>query len=259
MSAAPRASRWPWFSWRRPSPPRILGLLAFRNELRYLAGYFENIAPHVDGVVALDDGSTDGSGDFVARQPAVLELITVPPDEPHRWDEHSNHRVLVETALRHHPHWLIALDTDERLERDFRRRAEREIRRAERRGYAAYAVIVRELWGRPDTYRVDGIWGGKRHARFFKARLDHEFDPRLLHGHWAPLNSRHRGVFPQADLIIYHLRMIHEDDRRARQARYQRLDPDRKWQSIGYDYLTDENGLRLETLPRGREYTPLQS
>jgi glycosyltransferase involved in cell wall biosynthesis len=258
MSAGPPGPRRPWFYLgRRASPPRILGLLAFHNEMRYLPDYLENISPHVDGIIALDDRSTDGSGEFVARSPNVLELVRVPPEDQHQWDERMNRRVLVQTALRHHPDWLIAVDADERLERDFRQRALREIRRAERRGYAAYAVILRELWGRPDTYRVDGIWGAKRIARFFKARRDHEFDPRPLHGHWAPLNSKHRGGFPGADLIIYHLRMIHEDDRRARRARYQRLDPDRQWQSIGYDYLTDENGLRLEELLPGREYTPL--
>ncbi len=39
-------------------------------------------------------------------------------------------------------------------------------------------------------------------------------------------------------------------------ARYQRLDPDCRWQAIGYDYMTDQTGLRLEKLPRGREYKP---
>jgi hypothetical protein len=47
------------------------------------------------------------------------------------------------------------------------------------------------------------------------------------------------------------------DDRRARRAKYERLDPDNRWQSIGYAYMTDEAGLRLETLPPGRDYEPL--
>jgi len=225
--------------------------------MRYLPGYFANVSPHVDGIIALDDRSTDGSGEFVAGQPNVLELVRVSSEERQQWDERTNHRVLVQTAWRHQPDWLIAVDADERLERNFRRRALREIRRAERRGYAAYQVVLRELWNRPDAYRVDNIWGNKGVARFFKARCDHEFDSQPLHGQWAPLNSMHRGTFPEADLIIYHLRMILERDRRARQARYQHLDPDRRWQAIGYDYLTDENGLRLEKLPRGREYRPL--
>ena len=50
--------------------------------------------------------------------------------------------------------------------------------------------------------------------------------------------------------------MLHECDRRTRQARYQQLDPDCRWQTIGYNYLTDESGLRLQKLLRGREYSP---
>lgn len=237
--------------------PRILTLLAFHNEMRYLPDYFRNVAPQVDGIVALDDGSTDESGDFVARQPGVLQLIRIPPREPHVWDEPRNRRMLVEAAWEFDAGWLIALDADERLERSFRERAAAEIERAEGSGLQAYAVRYRELWGRPDTYRVDGIWGRKSQARLFKARRDHEFDPRDLHGHWAPLNSMHMGAYPQTDLIIYHLRMIRPTDRQARRSRYNQLDPENRWQSIGYDYLTDEHGLRLENLPHGREYLPL--
>ena len=225
--------------------------------MRYLPGYFANVSRYVDGIVALDDRSTDGSGEFVARQPNVLELVRVSSNERPHWDEAANHRTLVQTAWRHQPDWLIAVDADERLERHFRRRAEREIRRAERRRYMAYLVIFRELWDTPDTYRVDGLWGEKRQARFFSARRDHVFDCRPLHGHWAPLNSMHAGTFPKADLIIYHLRMIHERDRLSRQARYRQLDPECHWQAIGYSYMTDTAGLRLEKLPRGREYEPI--
>src|SRR4028118_511737 len=71
----------------RPAPPvpDRLALLFFHSEMRSLPGWFENVLPHVDGVVALDDGSTDGSGDFVAAQPGVLEVVRVPPRAPHAW------------------------------------------------------------------------------------------------------------------------------------------------------------------------------
>jgi hypothetical protein len=246
-----------YFTWGPVPPVRILALLAFRNEMRYLPGFFENVPPHVEGIVALDDGSTDGSGDFVARQPSVLTLLQMPPKEPHVWDDGRNHRLLVHAAWPHRPSWLIGIDADERLERDFRWRMVREVIRARNRGFQAYTVAFRELWNAPDTYRADGIWGRKRQARFFASRLDHEFDERQLHGHWAPLNSRHNGGYPEADLVIYHLRMIHEQDRRVRQARYQAIDPECRWQAFGYDYMMKDQGLVLRKLPRGRDYHPM--
>jgi glycosyltransferase involved in cell wall biosynthesis len=243
-----------YFTWGSAPSVRIFALLAFRNEMRYLAGFFENVSPHVDGIIALDDGSTDGSGEFVARQPNVLTLLRLPAKAPHVWNDGRNHRLLVQAAWPYRPDWLIGVDADERLERNFRSRAIREIVRAKNRGYQAYTVALRELWNAPDTYRADGIWGRKRVARFFASRLDHEFDDRELHGNWGPLNSRRNGGYPDADLIIYHLRMIHEDDRRVRQARYEAIDPERRWQAFGYSYMMQNNGLALRTLPRGRDY-----
>jgi glycosyltransferase involved in cell wall biosynthesis len=238
-------------------PPRVLALLAFHNEMRFLPDYFRNVAPQVDGIVALDDGSTDGSGDFVSSQSSVLELVRLAPRSPHAWDEPRNRRLLVDAAMPHGADWLIAVDADERLERGFRQRAAVQIARAEREDLFAWGVTFRELWNDPACYRVDGMWGKKNQARLFKARADHEFDPRALHGHWAPLNSRPANGFLVADLIIYHLRMIDRHDRLARRDRYRELDPDKRWQPMGYDYLTSEDGLELHQLPWGREYEPL--
>ena len=235
----------------------MLALLTFRDEMRFLPGFFENVVSQVDGIVALDDRSVDGSREFVAAQPGVVDLLTAPEGTELEWNDAGNHRVLVEAAWSHGPDWLIAVDADERLERRFRERADETIAWAEREGHSAFWVKVRELWDRPDAYRVDGVWGAKRSARLFKARTDHLFEDRLFHGQWAPLNDYPANDFPTADLVIYHLRMMRAADRRARQAKYERLDPDNTWQEIGYAYMTQEEGLLLEELPPGRGYEPL--
>ena len=53
---------------RRRRAPRVLALIPFRDEMRFLPGFFQNVAPHVDGVIALDDQSSDESAAFAARQ-----------------------------------------------------------------------------------------------------------------------------------------------------------------------------------------------
>ncbi|MCC7243723.1 MAG: glycosyltransferase family 2 protein [Acidobacteria bacterium] len=237
---------------------RVVSLLTFRNERRYLKDYLANVTPQLDGIVALDDGSADGSAELLAGHPAVLEVLRIAPRVPHRWNGVGHRRLLVDAAARHGAEWALALDADERIERGFRDRAERLIEDAGPEGPMAYAVTLRELWDRPDQYRVDGVWGRKAVARFFRIRPDHDFGTGALHGHWAPENSRGPGgPYVRADLTIYHLKMIAAADRERRMRRYTALDPDRRWQKIGYGYLVDATGLEVEPLPPGREYEPL--
>jgi hypothetical protein len=233
---------------------RLLALVAVRNEMAFLPGFLANVAPHVDGIVALDDGSTDGSPDLLRSAPSVLEVLRVPANRP-SWDEVGNFKELHKAALRHGAEWIIALDADERLECRFRERAERVIRRGRRFGLAAFTVKLRELWTAADTYRCDGLWGRKRVPRLFAALAGHRFDCRPLHAERAPLQARVAGHFVGADLAIYHLRSLRPEDRAARRDRYKALDPGAVWQpGIGYDYLADERGLRLRRVSGRRGY-----
>lgn len=221
--------------------------------MNYLPGFLRNVVPHVDGIVALDDGSSDESAALLESHDAVIELLRNPVDRP-GWDEVGNHRALIQGALRHAADWVVCLDADERVEENFRTRAERVIARGRLLGYAAYAVRLRELWDDPRQYRVDGIWGRKMVARLFRLREDHAFDERPLHGIKAPLQALRGSRFPRADLTIYHLAMIRSEHREARRRRYEEADPDRRWQPIGYEYLTDLAGLTLRATQRGRSY-----
>jgi glycosyltransferase involved in cell wall biosynthesis len=234
---------------------RLLALLSARDEMRFLPGLMANLAPHVDGIVALDDGSTDGSGEYLEGRPEVVELLRSGPGRT-GWDELGNHRALLAAALRRRADWVLCIDADERVEREFRRRAEAVIAAGEPLGHQAYAVRLRELWDSPDQYRADGIWGRKAVARLFRALPDHEFDERPMHAVKAPLQGKVDGEFPLADLELFHLRMIDREDRDARRRRYEEADPEARWQpGIGYAYLTDERDLELRKLEPGRSFS----
>lgn len=236
-----------------PPPRRLVCLLQCHDERRFLPEFLDTVAPHVDGILALDDGSSDGSDTLLERHPGVVEVLRIAPRTPHAWDEPRNKRLLLDAAARHGAEWVIALDADERIERDFRARADAIIDAADRARHLAFAVHIRELWNSPERYRSDGIWGLKRSPRLFRLLADHDPGDAELHGPWAPNQGRGPdGAFRIADLIVYHARMIDPADRAARRRRYETLDPDCRWQSVGYAYLTDETGMVLEDCPAHR-------
>jgi hypothetical protein len=223
--------------------------------MRFLPGLYENLAPQVDGVVALDDGSTDGSGGYAAAQSLTVQLISVPSGAQAELEDGLNQRALIEAAHGHGADWLLGIDADERVERGFRARAEREFARADRDEVAAFWVPWRELWDSPHHWRSDGIWGRKRKGCLFRSDPAHAFHTRRVHSVWAGAGDS--SLWPQADLRLYHLRMIDADDRVRRVERYHRLDPDRRLQEIGYDYMLDDSELELRPIEPGRDYAPV--
>ena len=146
---------------------RLLAVTMVRDEIRFLPGLLRNLAPQVDGIIALDDGSSDGSDLLLEECPQVLELLRNSPGRP-GWDQPGNHRRLVEAALRHGADWIIAVDADERLERDFRTRAERVIRRGGPIGLTAYGVHFRELWNGTAHSGSTASGGGRPSPAFFR-------------------------------------------------------------------------------------------
>ncbi|MBK1795274.1 glycosyltransferase family 2 protein [Devosia sp. WQ 349] len=234
---------------------KVVALLQARNEERYLSEWLENIAPVVDAIVAIDDGSMDKTADILSAHPKLAELIKRSPGQP--WRERDNHIELIKAGRRHQADWFLCIDADERIELNFGASLPALLKEADVRGVEAFSLRLREMWNDDRTYRVDGIWGQKARYRLFKNNPSHnKFDPRQLHRHWMPLEivMRLHAVGGQLPYAIYHLRMIDAADRLARYHRYKQLDPTNRFQTENYDYLIDETGLELATIAEGADY-----
>ena len=86
---------------------RLLALLQAKNEERYLPGWLENIEGCVDGIVALDDGSSDSTTEILASSRKVLEIIRNSPGVT--WNERANQIALVQAGRTHSADWFCAL------------------------------------------------------------------------------------------------------------------------------------------------------
>ena len=236
---------------------KIVALLQARNEERYLRGWLENVAPAVDGIVALDDGSTDRTRDLLAGHPKMLELLTNPAGQP--WNEYANQVGLIKAGRRHDANWFLCLDADERLEERLVRNIRSILAEADRRKVDALALQLRDLWNDRRQYRVDGDWGRRaRHRLFRNIPGQNKFDPRRLHRNWMPLElvATLKTAGAHLPYAFYHLRMIRPEDRQARYQRYLALDPGSNHQQQGYEHLIDESGLELAPVPPEEDFLP---
>jgi len=88
-------------------------LLAARNGEHLLPGYFRSIERLADAVIALDDGSTDGTRGGLARHPLVKILLANPPRKGGGSDQGHNRNALLQAVAELEPDWVITIDADE--------------------------------------------------------------------------------------------------------------------------------------------------
>lgn len=220
----PRRRRGRWFWSRR----KIVAVFSYRYDQHLVPDLIANLEFVVDGWIAYDDRATEG-------------LFS---SEPRR------RRALIGAAYEAGADWVLAMDPDERLENAVAGRIGR-LTGGSRQ--VAWGFRCREMYT-PASYRIDGAWGEKMQHRLFGAYHPDRYRSKDLHGAWFPDDIGLR--LKDSGLNLYHLKMIEPKRRAARRDLYNRLDPDRRLQEIGYDYLADEAGIILETVPAGREYFP---
>lgn len=236
---------------------KIIGLLQARNEERFIRGWLDNIAPAVDGIVALDDGSTDDTCKIISSHPKTLEVIRNPVGRD--WNEYINQVSLIKAGRQYGADWFLCLDADERIEDRLVSDIGELVTEANTRKIDAYSFHYRDLWNDRFHYRIDGVWANRARHRLFRNVSTHtKFDPRRLHRHWIPLEilADIGNVGKAVPYAIYHLRMIRAEDRKARYERYTQIDPKNMFQRQGYDYLTDERDIELMLVPPDRDFSP---
>lgn len=217
-----RRGRWLW------SRRKVVAVFSYRYDQHLVPDLIANLDPVVDGWIAYDDRASDG----------------IFSSEPRR------RLALIAAAHQAGADWVLAMDPDERLENAVAGRIGQMISGSRQ---VAWGFRCREMYT-PASYRVDGPWGQKMQHRLFGAYHPDRYRSKDLHGAWFPDDIGLR--LKDSGLNLYHLKMIEPKRRVARRDLYNRLDPDRRLQQIGYDYLADEAGMILETVPAGREYFP---
>jgi LCP family protein required for cell wall assembly len=232
-----------------PAAHRVVCLLPARNCEHDLPGYFASVARVADAVVALDDGSTDGTGAFLEAEPLVKVLLTRPERPDHReWDDAGNRRALLEAAAALRPAWILSLDADERLDP-----GDAEALRAfcaEDGGALpgfAYGFRVHRMIDDLDHFDRADLWV----YRLFAWREDLHLPVKRLH--FVPVPEEiPRERYLNTTLRIQHLSGLTEARRRARFEKYREADEDLDYQGDYSELLVPPGELqRWEPRPPG--------
>lgn len=235
-----------------PQSVKVVALLAFRDEESYLPGFFAHLRDHVAEFIVFDDNSRDESLAIAQSQPRTHVLKRqANGSSPDHYFEVDNRRALLETALERNAEWVLCCDADERHEQMFLTELQDIIADAKE----PLALHVRDLWNSCDQYRNDGFWRHKSKFILFPLTPFTDYYPsHALHTKWVPPNlpCRDENIL---NYNLYHLLSLRNADRVRRLEKFKEIDPESIYQpGIGYDYLTDENGLALEKIPSGRGF-----
>lgn len=234
----------------------LIAVMCVRNEEYHLPSFLNHISDYVDGFVVLDDGSTDNTINILKNEEKMLKVIQNPVTNKLNWDEDANRIKLLKEAFKvskdKENTWVICCDPDERFEIRFLKRMKKY---CQKETVKAYGLHFRELHNDKKHYRCDGIWDNKTKFILFPLKKNMNFDKVYLNKHH--INWFYNDLIDKCELTeynLYHLKMLKKEDRIKRMELYNRIDPDKKMQPIGYDYLIDENGMQLRRIKFKNRY-----
>lgn len=212
-------------------PMLLLCLLPVRNAEADLPGFLASAARCCDGVLALDDGSTDATYDILAASPLVKQILRTPRREDYRqWDDAGNRNRLMEAAEAFAPEWVISLDADERLDT---------VDAASLRQFLQTDALPGCAYGfRHVPMRGDGEHFWPRYQwvyRLFGFEPGQRFPNQKLHFVPVP-TSIPRELWMKTTLRIQHLGGMTPERRIARFEKYLEADPTRTYQA-SYGHL----------------------
>jgi glycosyltransferase involved in cell wall biosynthesis len=218
---------------------RLVALVAVRNGEEDLPGCLESLARFADGVVALDDGSTDGTRAILDGHPLVETVLSNPRRETYEgWDDAANRNRLLEAAAGLRPDWVLVLDADERIAADDALALRAFVDEEAEAGHA-YGMRVYRMIGDLEHYDTAELWVFRL---FPYADGDRFPDDRL---HYVPVpTSIPRERWVRTTIRIQHLSSLTEERRAARYAKYREADPDLKFQGDYENLLRAPGALR---------------
>jgi glycosyltransferase involved in cell wall biosynthesis len=212
---------------------KVIGLLHVKNEEDILGKALDVSAPLLDGIVALDNGSTDATREILMANPRILEILSDdgPLDDGRFTDK------LVRAADKFRADWYCIFDADEFLEKPgpVRKRLERL-----RPRFNVMRVNMRYCLecDPKKCYKINKNWLMFYRNLGLDVLLQGIKDIKALHTAKCPIPISMRvEVSTKLDCLHFQCRTFEQTMRKYKQ--YLIVDPRSEYQRVGYGHFLD--------------------
>jgi glycosyltransferase involved in cell wall biosynthesis len=199
----------------------ILGLMRIKNEGRWIHAVVSAVLPVCDGMLILDDHSTDDTRAICA---SFGDRVSVLESPFQGLNESRDKNYLLEQARSLRPDWCVLIDGDEVMEPAGPERIRAEL---DRGPHSVYSLRIRFLWNSPVTVRVDGVYGSFRRPSIFRYHEGACFQVTPWGGqfHCGSVPQNVTGTRGEIEADLYHLGYMSREDRLRKYQWYNASDP----------------------------------
>lgn len=207
------------------------------NESELLQGFFDNVSQYFDGIIMLDDGSTDGTYQLAKHEKILLKVRK----KRTGFDDLVNRNILLNLASFIKSEWYCFMDFDERFDARFMTLGKLNLK-----GIDVVAFQFIHLWDEPALYNSEiyGLPNGIfRRLRMFRnvGRTQINTPKKKLHFTVTPLRKN----ILESPILVHHLGLLSKSNRLRKYNFYQSEDLEKDQQS--YMELLKTGKLRCVT------------
>jgi len=217
---------------------KIIALIQVKNEIKHLPEVLIHLDKYCDGIILLDDNSTDGSYEAAMSEKLLLKVQKKTSDI---FNDLALRNITLQLAAFFNNEWLFFIDADER----FDERYADLYAIVNRKDVDSVCFYVVHLWNNENYYRKDVPEGNDgillRHRMFRSFGMLQITSNRLLHFPATPYKQNRLN----APILIRHHGNIEAASRRMKYERYIAQDKEGLTQGYTFEYLL-ENSVVLE-------------
>ncbi len=216
---------------------KLIAILRAKDEIDNIDQCLGKLSELVDGIVMLDNGSTDGTLERYKKYPKILTLL-----KTEGYHEGRDKLMLLNKAREYEPEWILWIDADEVFENNLTRTVLDSYMRS---GYNRITFRLCHFWLDRSHCRFDGpywlyslhpqrsMWRNIPEATFKNVKL-HNGDIQNIPKRYylSPYRLKHYGYSDRSKMVKKYQKYIEED--KTGQRDYSHLDPSRPFWSYSF-------------------------